>query len=969
MSSLPIDPRRLLAEEPFVRSLAQGLLASEADDVVQQTFLHALEHRPEGVTQPRSWLARVVRNLVTDRVRRRDRREARERAAAVAERVPSPAELVELEDSRRALIDAVNRLSPPLRTVILLRYFEGLPPRRIAAALDLPVPRVWEQLRTALSQLRTRMDANHDGDRRAWMLLWAPVALGRRSLPWQELLQAPVAPGLLEGVLAMTTKTKITMTLAAGLVLAGAWVLWPARKNPASSLPARTAGGAVAAREAAGPAPAPAEPPPARQREAAAVAPAPVITTGGLDVWVRHASEPVDAGDVPVVLSRPGGDFRVDVLRGRTDADGLAQFEELPAGRWEVRTGLAHPPGICRIEPGQVAECIIDLQQGMSVSGIVVDDAGAPVAGAWIEVGEPRHRDPEVLATTGPDGTFALRACPTVSLVGARAPGYASSSLANLHSFDGTPRYVRLELTLRGGIVEGLVVAGDGTPVAGAVVRVGEGRTDSLIAFTGHCPPLPAQVRTDAEGFFRAIGVPAGTQPVQVRALGFAPFRDLCEVAAGRTVPLRVMLSAGANCRGTVLQDDDRPAPGVTVRVGQPGDFVQLFARTAADGGFELHDLAAGEVELSVDDEARGKASARITTVAGATVPCELRLGRGQELRGRVVDELDRPVAGIEVAVAVEGTLAGTAEPGESVTESGPDGRFAVALLPAGCRVRVRAFGNLFDPVRVSGIDPAAGEVLLRVQNPVRSARIRGEVLDVDGAPATGLGIEATWQETAGGARATTDEDGVFELGPLRTGVWRLRITAEGCATTLSPALTLAENDTLDLGTIQLYHGGTLQVRVTGAEAGRLGLVIYDAGGDLVSGMVSQNVPLRSLPLSPGDYDLRVRGEGLAAQHLPFTIRDGEETELDVVVAPGTSQSLRFQVPAEDLAPEWFVFEVRREGVVVLTGTTSRSRDFAAEPWLAPGDYEVVVTDFVLRGSARFTVGREAGPPVHVPLR
>jgi hypothetical protein len=292
-----------------------------------------------------------------------------------------------------------------------------------------------------------------------------------------------------------------------------------------------------------------------------------------------------------------------------------------------------------------------------------------------------------------------------------------------------------------------------------------------------------------------------------------------------------------------------------------------------------------------------------------------------------------------------------------------------VRFLPPSCRVNIRAFGKLFDPVRKTDIDPAAGEVLLRVQNASRSAHIRGVVLGLDGKPAVGLKVNAYWQQTSGGMDVTTGGDGTFEVGPLRTGGWRLRIIVGGCAMYHSPALVLAENATVDLGTIRLYRGGTLLAKVTGADPKQLGLVIYDDRGDLVFGMVSTNVPLRSLPLNPGGYDLRVHGKGFAAQRLPFTIRDGEETELRVVAEPGTIQHLRFQVPADDVAPEWFVFEVRRGGAVVLTGTTSRRNDFAAEHWLAPGEYEVVVTDYHLHGSARFRVGREPGSPVVVPVR
>jgi hypothetical protein len=64
-------------------------------------------------------------------------------------------------------------------------------------------------------------------------------------------------------------------------------------------------------------------------------------------------------------------------------------------------------------------------------------------------------------------------------------------------------------------------------------------------------PPLPAQVRTDAAGHFRAIGVPAGTQPVQVRTATLAPWRwHLRSRGRPQTVAVRVVLAAGVTCFG-----------------------------------------------------------------------------------------------------------------------------------------------------------------------------------------------------------------------------------------------------------------------------------------------------------------------------------------------------------------------------------------------------------------------------------
>src|SRR5262249_51879569 len=137
----------------------------------------------------------------------RRRQLQRERAAAVCERLPSSAELLLREERRRALVLAVDALPAPLRSVVLLRWFEALPPRRIAAGLGLPGAAGWDQLRRALQLLRERLDAQHGGDRRAWLLPLVPIA-------------AVQGTAFLYGGLLVTAKTKAVAACALVLALA-----------------------------------------------------------------------------------------------------------------------------------------------------------------------------------------------------------------------------------------------------------------------------------------------------------------------------------------------------------------------------------------------------------------------------------------------------------------------------------------------------------------------------------------------------------------------------------------------------------------------------------------------------------------------------------------------------------------------------------------------------------------------------
>src|SRR5262249_18060373 len=153
----PVDPEHLLGEDGFVRGLARHLLrdANGADDLAQETWVAALQRGPRGAPL-RHWLATVMRRLLARDRRRRDRELLRQRAAARQEPVPSTDEIVAREALRAEVVRAVLALDEPYRAVVLLRFFEHLPPRAIARRLQLPVEAVRTSQQRALAQLRQR---------------------------------------------------------------------------------------------------------------------------------------------------------------------------------------------------------------------------------------------------------------------------------------------------------------------------------------------------------------------------------------------------------------------------------------------------------------------------------------------------------------------------------------------------------------------------------------------------------------------------------------------------------------------------------------------------------------------------------------------------------------------------------------------------------------------------------------------
>jgi RNA polymerase sigma-70 factor (ECF subfamily) len=134
--------------------------AADADDLVQETFVRAMERPPARTDQPwRPWLVRVAMNLGRDLLRHRKRR------AYVGPWLPSPIEtggdesppayepVVDgqrttegrydlLESVSYAFLLALETLTPQQRAVLLLRDVFDYTVRETAEALDLSEPNV-----------------------------------------------------------------------------------------------------------------------------------------------------------------------------------------------------------------------------------------------------------------------------------------------------------------------------------------------------------------------------------------------------------------------------------------------------------------------------------------------------------------------------------------------------------------------------------------------------------------------------------------------------------------------------------------------------------------------------------------------------------------------------------------------------------------------------------------------------------
>jgi DNA-directed RNA polymerase specialized sigma24 family protein len=120
-----------------------------AEEVVHDAFLTVHQHW-ETIDNPGGYLRRAVVNGCVRWRRRRDH----ERRLLVVVGEPPPTG----DPSIDTMWDAIGRLRPERRAVVVLRYWADLPHGEIAEILGCPVSTVRSRLHRALSDLRKETD-------------------------------------------------------------------------------------------------------------------------------------------------------------------------------------------------------------------------------------------------------------------------------------------------------------------------------------------------------------------------------------------------------------------------------------------------------------------------------------------------------------------------------------------------------------------------------------------------------------------------------------------------------------------------------------------------------------------------------------------------------------------------------------------------------------------------------------------
>ncbi|MEO8700318.1 MAG: carboxypeptidase regulatory-like domain-containing protein [Kofleriaceae bacterium] len=376
-----------------------------------------------------------------------------------------------------------------------------------------------------------------------------------------------------------------------------------------------------------------------------------------------------------------------------------------------------------------------------------------------------------------------------------------------------------------GASVRGKVVTKSGEPVEGSIVWA---RT------VGGAPRAKSGWSGDAsarDGTYELTGLKPGSYKIDVNSDRGAGPKDgvTVEVAAGAAVVKDLVLDEAGTIKGTVVDPEGKPVPGLDVFASSAGQYGGDSHKSDEAGNFTLFPIRPGDYRVvatrgwldrlrkpgTTDDAKQGE---KVSVRGGQTATVRLVVeSQSGAISGTVVDAAGKPVTDAYVSAARESDAAGAQKSSVQSTRwnwderpvlTGTDGAFTVGKLAPGTYT-VRAY-------RKGGGEAIAEHVAIG-----GSAKLQiRPVGSIEGVVKTAAGpvpdeIEVTVKDLAIGF--SRDEkffktEGRFAIRDLPKGHFQIEAHAEGGSKTAE----------VDLGEGEAKIGVTLELEAHVTITGRL---------------------------------------------------------------------------------------------------------------------------------------------------
>lgn len=639
-------------------------------------------------------------------------------------------------------------------------------------------------------------------------------------------------------------------------------------------------------------------------------------------------------------------------------AVGALLFAVMNLGKNETQEPLLPPVNTGNAEPGPAVPTKLDPSKGTDravakaqpsnasngaaaglaysnrITGIVKNTLEQPVSGAEVTLSSVVQETfffPEDIAKvdtskeqkvrTDSEGRFVfLGAEPRKYTLIVKHPDYATrrdttADVRETGTYEHPPIYLAV-----GASLSGYVKDEGGNLVPDALLTLDPSMFDNM----GIVPDDRLTSRTDASGWYSFVNVPPGERTVTITAGGYGKLTVpritfVKEEQISRDFTVRV---AELIC-GVVIDDAGQgiaKATVIAIGVSNTQGTTRDQVVTNDKGEFCFENLTKGD--YNVIATAKGyRSQPRNTRISTGTSNHQILLMRDAKVCGMVIDAASgKPMPSFKVRMRIwtgEGSPTSPLNDGEYTEVNSGNGEFCIEGVPPSDFV-VEAVAPGYAPTysnhfTVNQSQPVNG-VMIKLG---RGGTISGRVVDAEGKPIARARvvtqdnnwIDDEFQKVLGNQFPTntttvdvrTDEAGRFLCTNLNPDVYQIVVTAEGYMQTVRTGLRVTENGNVQIGDVQMGHGGT--VRGT----------LYDASGKPISGgtiqLQSKETPTVLTTRTgadgkftiqncvPGRYTLSgMRNVG--AEVNPFDqLTQAGDSAVDVIVAEGdsTNQDIRLR--------------------------------------------------------------------------
>lgn len=510
------------------------------------------------------------------------------------------------------------------------------------------------------------------------------------------------------------------------------------------------------------------------------------------------------------------------------------------------------------------------------------------------------------------------------------APGYRTFNVGEfeISEGEGTPETVMP--LLRGFAVRGRVF--DSSTGAGIVdASIGFRQVPDAESFGRS----QAHAKSKEDGSFTLDGIPGGNIVLIVAARDHA-YRELSVVVDEKTPPQEITLSSGATIAGMVTTTSGVGVKG-RVYLNGPAGYV---GETKETGQFSFNHMPPGNYRVSADTSAGSAMDEFVLAPDENKEGITLMVGAGRSIRGAV--------RGLPAARLQSAHIMLRRESDAAIFSAFPDERGSYALhgVPPGHAV-IEVFGTAIQFHKQVDV-PADQDLTLDIVFPT-GARLSGRVTH-GGKPAAGRPVWMVPVDNKSDVlyRASTSEDGQYEIEPLPPGDYRVRAAED-----ISRTITIAGDAVLNIdipmaqlaarvveqGSAVPIVGANVYVRGSAPETARVrgDKQTDDFGQVTLTGIEPGEIVLEVY--KPG-YEIHREKIAYSSPITDKTITLRKSAGVEVRVQPGSRRfprgfTLTQTFPGNDYVVDIWI-PLDRDGLchvpAALAGTTFQIGRFSGEP-------------------------------------